>query len=156
MIGVEARWRTLERFAGHPAARAKLASLLDALPGLAVVGDRFANAFERAGLGMPDTPAHRGVARLKPHVEGRRRAFPSFGVPEVRHDSCLVRRLVLREPCVAVNPHHRSTDRARVGDEVRTDLLEPRPEIGDKTQEWIAYRSFVALFVRIEPIAIVV
>src|SRR5262245_6119469 len=59
VVGVEARWRTLERFPGE------LAPLLDALPGFAVVDDRFANPFERAGLRMPDARAHGAVARLK-------------------------------------------------------------------------------------------
>ena len=47
-------------------------------------------------------------------------------------------------------------DGARIGDQMRRDLVQRRSEIGDELQRWLADAGLVFVFVGQEPVAIVV
>jgi hypothetical protein len=105
---------------------------------------------------MPDAASGEDLAR--PDVQVVAGRVPVLGrlVPEVEPDVGLVRRLVLREASVAVDPEERAAARLRIGAEVRADLLEARREVGDEGERGLEYVLLVAELVRRKPPAIVV
>src|SRR5215212_2373947 len=77
-------------------------------------------------------------------------------VPEMEPDVRLVRRLVLREACVAVDAKERPAARARVRAEVGADLLEARRELADEGERRLEQVLLVSTLVGREPLAVVV
>jgi hypothetical protein len=65
------------------------------------------------------------------------------GVGEMYADMRLEGALVWREPGVAVYPEERAPRGARVGDEMRGELMQMRPEAADKKQGWVADDLFI-------------
>src|SRR5262249_9057568 len=72
MSGVEARRRPLQRFAGHPAARADGPPRHDFLPLARPVHDRLPDLPDALRSGTPDPAPDEGLARLEMEVEGGR------------------------------------------------------------------------------------
>src|SRR5437660_4443111 len=78
------------------------------------------------------------------------------GVGKMDADMGLEGPLVGREPGVAVYPEERAACGARVGDEMRAELAQVRPEAADERQRRIANDLFISLLVPGEPVAVVV
>src|SRR5215469_7866153 len=80
--------------------------------------------------------------------------FAAMG--EFHGDVRFVRTLVGRKARIAVNAEQRSAGRARIGDQIRRDVVEDCREICDEPNGWLVCMSFVFIFVRLKPLAIVV
>src|SRR5438270_12700362 len=68
----------------------------------------------------------------------------------------LVRTLIGRKPRVAVNAEQRSTRRPRVGNKIRTDLVQRSREVADELDRRLMRARLVLVLMFQEPLAIVV
>src|ERR1035437_4399333 len=105
---------------------------------------------------MPNARRREAVIRLQVQIEHGRMGILAAGVGEMYADMGLERALVVREPGVAVYPEERTSCGARVGDEMRAELVQMRPEAGDEHQCRVADDLFVSLLVPGEPVPAVV
>src|SRR5215470_4313914 len=105
---------------------------------------------------MPDTRRREAVFRLQVEVEHGRMGVLAAGVGEVYAHVRLEWPLVRGEPGVAVYPEERAACRARVGDEMRAEAVQVRPEVFDEQQCGVAYGLFIPLLVFGEPLPVVV
>src|SRR5713101_9905853 len=105
---------------------------------------------------MPDAGRAEHAARLQMNVEAWCMNVAAHYVRKARGDMRFVRSLVRREPHVSVDAKHRTTRRARVGDQLWADLPEPRSEVGDEREHWLTNVAFIACTIRLEPFAPVV
>ena len=88
-------------------------------------------------------------------IEPRRvHVFSAMG--EAHGEVRLVGALVGGEAGVAINAKQRSAGAARVGNEMRSDLVQRAREVRDELQRGLAYMSLVFIFVREEPVTVVV
>src|SRR2546427_6625938 len=130
----------------------------DLLPCVRFIDDPIANLLQRRGVGMPDPRMGHGLARV--HVEvvaGRHLLRPArLRVPEMDSDLRLVRALVRREPDVPIDAREGPAERLGIGDEIRADLLEPRPGVANEPQARFLHRVLVTFLVLREPFFAVV
>src|SRR2546422_6780871 len=90
-------------------------------------------------------------------VAGRHLLRPGrLRVPEMDSDLRLVRALVRREPDVPIDAGERPAERLGIGDEIRADLLEPRPGVANEPQARFLHRVLVTFLVLREPFFAVV
>src|SRR5438105_10421675 len=102
---------------------------------------------------MPDARCGEALAGLQVKVEAwNARRFLCAFMKKVDADVGLVWRLVTRETRVTIDAKHRPAGRPGIGDEARCNFREPRSEVADETQSWIADLAFVALLFRGKPI----
>src|SRR5215469_16612510 len=118
--------------------------------------DRAAHLLEGRRLGM--IHAHAGVRFCGRHrdVECRRRTEPAVTMPERGCGVGAVGSLVAREAQVAVDTHHRTARRTRIGLEVARDLVQSGREVADEVEHRLAHLALIAIAVALEPFAIVV
>src|SRR3989475_7833903 len=130
----------------------------DLLPCVRFIDDPIANLLQRRGVGMPDPRMGHGLARV--HVEvvaGRHLLRPArLRVPEMDSDLRLVRALVRREPDVPIDAREGPAERLGIGDEIRADLLEPRPGVANEPQARFLHGVLVTFLVLREPFFAVV
>src|ERR1043166_203596 len=86
----------------------------------------------------------------------RGRTFLSARMPEVCGYVSLVWTLIFGEADVSVDAHHRSAIRARIGNDMRIDLLETCSKICNQSQKRISHLLFVSSLVRSKPVTVVV
>src|SRR5215207_4279130 len=101
---------------------------------------------------MPDTRAEKDALQLQMQVQAGRLGLGGTGVAEVDPDMRLVRRLVLREPGVAID----AKQGLPVGDEVRRDLWKAVADVLDEGQRRLLDVLLVAALVGLEPVALIV
>ena len=77
---------------------------------------------------MPNARRREAVVRLQAQVEDGRMGVLAAGVGEMYADMRLEGALVRGEPGVAVYPEERASGGARVGDEMRAEPVQVRPE----------------------------
>ena len=104
----------------------------------------------------PDARRRKAGVRLQVEVEHGRMGVLAAGVGKMDADMGLEGSLVGREPGVAVYPEERATCGARVGDKMRAELAQVRPEAADERQRRIADDLFISLLVLGEPVPVVV
>src|SRR5208282_514281 len=104
---------------------------------------------------MPHPHAAEDLVRRKRNIESGR--GPS-GIRMMNRGGRvgLVRGLVARETKVAIDPKHRTAARARIGDVIAAQLVEPWTEIGNKRKHRVAHLGFVAILVALKPFTIIV
>src|ERR1700726_900913 len=105
---------------------------------------------------MPDTRTEEYVSRFQVKVEAGRVNVMAHHVRKACRGMRLVRPLIQRKAHIAINAKHRATNRTRVGDKLRANLLQPRSEIHDESDDWFAHVAFVARPILLEPFAPVV
>ena len=108
------------------------------------------------GVGVPDAAAGEHLARADVEVVAGRVGVLGPLVPEVDADVGLVRRLVLREAGVPMDPEERAPARPCVGAKVTADLLQLRRERLDERECRLEQVLLVSLPVGREPVAVVV
>jgi len=75
---------------------------------------------------------------------------------EFHRDVRFIGTLVGREACVAIDAEQRASSRARIGYQVRGDIVEHGSEVSDESECRFMGVSLVFILVRLEPVAIVV
>ena len=160
MIGRQAGRNPLQLVVGaHLAEGLDEAGLLERRPhAVRVVDDLLAERVERRLLGHPHPAAGVHLAGLEVEVAAVRVGAPSWGEPpadprEARPDVGLVRRLVLAEAGVAVDPEDRAL---RVGLERDAARLEALGERGDERLQRLLEEPLVIGLARLEPGPVVV
>src|SRR2546421_8105244 len=130
----------------------------DGLPRIGLVDDSITDFLEDSRLRMPNARMDVALPGLQVEKVAWRHVLrrPCFVVPEMDPDMGLVRTFVRREPNVPVNPRDGSTERARVSDDVRTDLLQAVPGVAVVTHGRFEHDRLKLSLVRIKPFFAVV
>jgi len=100
--------------------------------------------------------AAKGFSRLQVEVEHGRVGVLAAGVGEMYAHVGLKGFLVVGESGVAIDPEQGTPRGARVGDEMRAELVEMRPEAADEHQRRVTNHILIPRFVLGEPITVVV
>src|SRR5689334_4057294 len=125
-----------------------------------LLGDRVADSVQLWTRRHPDPGAeHRAAARLEMEVESRAPLVPVAADPSARATMMepaggvrLVRRLVLREPRVAIDSEHRSL---RVAANLRSEAAKAHEHVLDELTHRVAHFLLVLTAVRLEPLLVV-
>jgi len=150
VIGRESAWRATE-FAGV----VPVEEFSDAPPFLGARHDGAADSEQGWGLGMPQARRGETTGGLEMEVKtGRMNVLAAMG--KSHGDVCFVGTLVVGKSGVAVNAEHGTARRARIGDEMRSNFIQGRREVGDEPQDWLAHAGFPLFFVGLKPVAIIV
>ena len=105
---------------------------------------------------MPNARRSKGILRLQVEIEHGRMGVLATGVGEMDANMRLKGALVVREPGVAIYPEERPPRRAGVGDEMRVELVQMRPEAADEQQCGVANDLLISLLVLGKPVPVVV
>ena len=129
--------------------------LADFAPFIAAPDDGIANLQQSGRLGMPEPTGGETSARLKVEIEaGGVDVFPAMREPH--GDVSFIGPLVGGKASVAVDAEQGSAGGAGIGDQVWTDFVEWAGEFGDELDGGLVGAGFVFVFVRLEPVAIVI
>ena len=156
MLGFEtARW-TLQRAPTEFVHQGECRILRRRDPFVLVLIDVRTNLVRHPRLGHPESNSDEAATRLEVHIKPRSVGILCPFVAKMHAGIELVRRLVLGESRVAMDPKERSSDSPRVRDEVRREFLERFDKVGDEVECGLAHRRLVAGLVLVEPGSVIV
>jgi hypothetical protein len=115
------------------------------------------DSFQGCRIGVVDASSTNAESRLQVQVEtGNTFVAATCLVWKLSSRRHFERSFILRKACVALNAEHRSTNTARVCNEVFVDLFDLLSKVSDKPQHWFFNFCDVSALIGIEPRAVVV
>lgn len=104
---------------------------------------------------MPQAGRGETSTGLKVEIKaGRVNVLAAMG--KAHSDIGLIGMFVVGEPCVAVDAKHGTARGTGIGDEMGRNLGQGQGEVGDETQDRLAYTGFPFVLVGLEPLTLVV
>ncbi len=129
--------------------------LSDRPPFVRALDDGSADFEQRVRLGMPQAGGGEAGSGLEMEIETRRMHVLA-AMRKAHREICLVWLLVGGETRIAVDAEQRSARGARIGDEIRRDVVKRAGKVSDEAQSGLLRAGLEFMLTCLEPFAIIV